>query len=383
MNDSSLFAAKLLGGFLIFAYGVLEVVHEHRRRDAGARGFSRIGVWLLLVAGGGFLINTLADGFTQSRDAREKAVADSLFRARTEDITRSQRAALAEILSVRAESDSLRKLQLAALVRLDSATAAEERLSLLQQKTVRGLASELEFSRRISDSLQASVAMTRAVADTLRAAEARAAERARETLATVESSMNPVAWIRARAHMSIPRNTPTQARAVDRLYSFRRGERRLPRVRSSGRWAIAEIPRQASIALPSRLTLDFWRGDSECRTHSGDLLAATIPLDYNSADVMFADGVRIDWDQDSLEFRTARNVSVDDLMEACVTVGFYGDPMYSAESVTNLWGSATVSVSEFVFPQGRRASVEYRPDHHVSPDMSVVAWVGRMKFDDN
>lgn len=380
--ETALFWLTIISGALGVVLTAVSALAPQTKAADGR--LNRVGQACLFIAVTSSLSNVATSQLQDRKSDRERAAADSASQARTDSITRRLEQLAIKAEAIEAESERLRELQRLGLRQVDSVSAASRALANQQQRAIHDLGLSLALSRGMSDSLQASVALSRQIVDSLRLAEARAGERARQTLATVESSRNPLTSIRAPVSFGIPRNTPRQAEIVDRLYSRRRSDNRLAPVRTSGRWALVEDGSRRPIPFPAEIALDFWRGDESCE-HERDgehLLSATRRLDYNSPEVIFSPsvGVFLNWDEDEFEIRTARNVSVDDLKDACVTLGFVGGLMYSKESMIHFWGSAAITVNEFMFPQGRTASVEYRVAHDTLPG-GVVAWVGRLKFD--
>jgi hypothetical protein len=322
---------------------------------------------LVGIVGAGFLITTLADGVADSREARDKAVADSLFRAGTQSITQQQQQVLGEILNIRTQSDSLQNLQLQALVRMDSAALVSEHLSTLQRQTVRNLGEELALSRFMSDRLQANVALSRQIADSLRLAEARAAERSQQTLSTVERRSNPLTSLSSNLHLYFSRRDTRSAEILDALYTRVAADHRLT----------PTFPRNAPFqlrdktylqVLPTHAFLYFWRGE-DCETSfnfNEVIVSAVRELHYDRVQSEFeidsasglVQGLRLEWNSVPFEIRTLQNVTVDDLGGACLLVEL--GPRYMMtwpELSVGWWDEVDVSITTIDFPQGRFANI--------------------------
>jgi hypothetical protein len=328
------------------------------------------------IVGAGFLITTLADGFTQSKDAREKAAADSLFRARTEEITRQQQEGLAEILSIRSESDSLRLLQRQALARMDSIAATGEQLSDLQRQTVRDLTSELALSRQMSDSLHASVALSRGIADSLLRADARAHERTRETLAMVRRAQNPVESLRASVMMFLRPETPHSKALLTQLLTDRYTTGDSLRLR----WGIHAVvdERPVHFGFPEAIVLSIWPAASECPVNGGGvpLVWAKRELNYDSIKTNLSTfGLQLDFPEGEFQFATTQEVSVEDLRDACVRLSFYG---YAGWEGAAFWQHLSMALPRVALPQGRRGRVHF---DLVSGAYSHGTWIGRLELD--
>lgn len=332
------------------------------------------------MVGVGFLVTTLADGVTQSREAHEKALADSLFRARTGSITLRQQEALAEILNIRSESDSLRRLQLEALVRMDAVALTGEQLSKLQERIVRDLGAELTLSSIMSDRLEASAALSREIADSLRMAETRAAGRTQQTLASMQHRSNPLTSLSASFYVSFPRRDSLSARVLDALLVRTTAERRLQSTYPStapllaGGEAIREV-------LPTHVFFYLWRGD-DCKssfTFNEVLVSAVRRLNYDSAEIQFESDsttgfvreLQIEWDEAPFEIRTLQNVTVDDLAGACLLVELGPRYMTYPKLSTRWWAEADVIVPAIHFPQGRFANIR-RSERGTGRDTHVM-----------
>jgi hypothetical protein len=100
-------------------------------------------------------------------------------------------------------------------------------------------------------------------------------------------------------------------------------------------------------------------------------------LNYDSLDAIFVpSGIGLNWRPTELRVYTEKNLTVDDLHGACVTAGFYGNPIDADDPV---WRSVEIGDLTFAFPQGRAASVRFDPPRSEGRDSPMV-WIGRVEL---
>jgi hypothetical protein len=386
----ALFWLTVVSGALAVIFSMLpSFVPVWSRGEDGKGAPTRGGQVLIGIAVISWLCSIAVSRVQDHKADKAQAEAETKAAAETDSVTRRIAGVLTEVLQIRDESEILRQLQHQALARSDSAAATAAGIVAQQHQALAELGLSLSLSRGISDTLQAGVVLSRQIADSLRAVESSAAERSRELLALVERSRNPLSSVRANLHIHIPR-TPNTADLVDRLREGRRSYRlpipfgrrtsayRFAPVEVSGRWVVVRDGRPDPVLLPSGLTLDFWRGDPECTRFEEHLFTAQRMLNYDSLDAIFLpSGIGLNWRPTELRVHTEKNLTVDDLHGACVSAGFYGDPINADNPV---WRSVEIPGLTFAFPQGRAASVKFGPPRSGGRDSPMV-WRGRVELD--
>lgn len=380
----------VVSGALLIVIALLpSFVPIREQRPDGQRGISRAGQILIGIAILSWLCSVTLARVQDQKNARSQSRAEAIARAETDSIISRISSVLAELRTIRDEAEASKQMQHLTLARTDSAVVTAVELAVQQQQTTAALATTLQVSRSISDSLQAGMIVSRQIADTLRWIEENARGRSSLTLAMLDRSSNPLTSIRSEWHLRIPRNDETRE-LLDRLYSARKQYRpshpsarrryalTFSPVEVSGRWVVIRTRRTEPIFLPAGVTLDFWRGDAECLHPSEHMFSARRMLDFRVLDAVFVRGsLGLTWGEAEFEISAPINIAVDDLRDACVSAGFYGDPISSLDPV---WRSVELGQLNLNLPQGREGIVEFRSANEGSYGIPI-SWTGRMRFD--
>jgi uncharacterized protein (DUF779 family) len=377
--DGVLFWLTFISGGLGLVLTAVTTLGPQTKQADGR--LNRVGRLLLAVAIISWFVTTVNTEL-QSREAdRERIAADSASRARFDSTTRRLERILNASAALRGETERLRDLQRKGLLEVDSLSAVSQALSTQQQHAISELGVNLELSRLISDSLQASVVLTRQIGDSLYLVEARARERSGELLALVHRTQNPLTYLRAAVTLYLPGNSqPTEA-LLQQLYATSGPE---PGSSFLERGITATVDgRPVHFGFPKRLSISFRPSAEECGHESqvNEPVLAQRDLTYDSAKVeLFTDvtgrvtgGMQIEWPEGDFDLAAAADLSVEDLRDACVYISFSG---YAGWEGAHFWRDFAISLPRIALPHGRRGRV--LPDPQYGPGMPV--WSGRLEL---
>jgi hypothetical protein len=384
-----LFWFTIISAALGVLFTVFPIVAELWRKDEDGKGRpTRSGRFFFSAAGASFLVGIASTRLQDKEATRERAVADSISLARTNVLTARLTGMLREMQNLRDESTYLRGLQIQALGQVDSLSASSAILVEQQQFAIQDLRTSLAMAASISDSLQASVALSRDIAGTLQDAETQAAERTRQTLARIERSQNPLTSLRAEVKMYLPGGSSLQADALLRALggsTSTDGESNRSRLAQGILGKIGD--RTVRFGFPETIDLRIWPGPTECPVQDNDRapIFARRDINYDSAEVeLFYDqgrtavfGLQIDLAEGDFVLSSVREISVEDLREACIHFTFYG---YAGWEGAGFWDELGISLSRVLFPQGRRGEVGFDPVYDRS-GRRRTGWAGRLKLD--
>lgn len=387
MNMTLFVLTQIVGASAILASLLPNFAQVRAEADDGTRRLTLVG---RVVVGLGLVIWTAGGvaGWLQWYYTRkEQAVAEAKTQERTDSVNRSFTAVLSGVHAALQEGEHQRRLQGEALDRLDSLRAVAVAFTSQQERSLAALRHSLSIARRTADSLTSSVTLARQMAGDLRRFEVETSERSAQTLAMVERSRNPLAFIRADFGVGFSNDTPLSAAMVARLRAASRavqGTRtdgrhgtvqRLALTRRSSRWVVVEDGNPVPLYLPAAVELRFSEARDDCVQPGRELLSTRRWLDYDSAAAVFTpSGASLLFSAQDIELRTAMNLTVDDLAGACVHVGFLGDPIIAHDPV---WRATTIHDVDLEFPQGRRASVAFHRAQG-GREGNAAVWIGRL-----